>query len=161
MTFRTNPLKGRSNQLPQLQKEIKAEVATLNWAETWILCSCASAAQLPRGSTGCPARSSLKAQWVLRTTAGGQAGPGAPASIPGRRHSQDMHLGNILRSHQNIANQTQSVIHSRAGQKNTAAKLSAPGFWIELLKAWHTDQSWMASPTQDSSTARFFYKTKI
>lgn len=72
-----------------------------------------------------------------------------------------MHLGNILRPYQNIVTQTQLLMSSNTGQKNTSAKLSVPGFWTELLKAWHMDQSGMASPTQDSPTARFLYKTKF
>lgn len=71
-----------------------------------------------------------------------------------------MHLRNILRPHQNIVTQTQPVILSNAGQKNTAAKLSAPGFWIELLTAWHTDQSLMASPTARLFNRKIFIQDK-
>lgn len=166
MTFGTNPLKCRSNQLQLLLKEIKAEVVTLNWAEVWILrgraelwigCMTAVGSGCP-WDPGCPAKSP-QAQGHGRGT--GRL-PEHLSLLPCRRHSQDTHLGNIPRPHQNTMTQTQpATIHSRAGQKNTAAKLSAPGFWTELQKVWHMDQSWMASPMQDSSTARFFYKTKL
>lgn len=149
---------------------------TLNWAKIWIFCtpaglwiSCITAisySQDPQAAL--PKTCSALPRLVPRKVGGpgpGQgdrqasgAAPSAPThgAFPG--HAPGKTFPDSTKIH--WPKPTQWLIRSRAGQKNTAAKLWTAGFWISLQKGWHVDQSRTASPIQDSLHTKIFLQEK-
>lgn len=169
MTFWTNPLKSRRrNCLQQLVRDVKTvlEVVTPNWAEIWIFCSCtelwiscmaAISSIYPRD----PQATLLKTHSALPQLVprvGRQPRAKAKGPAGSWSTSQCFHAQGILSTctwgpfptppNYSDPNPTGDQYVAELAKKTIAAKLLAAGFWISLQKAWHKDQSRMASPIQ-------------
>lgn len=143
---------------------------TLNGAEIWVFCSCAElwigcetaiSSGHPRDRQATlPKTHSASPRLVPRARAGDRQAPGAPASASMRRPFPGHAPGKHSRTQWKYSDPNPTGLHSRASQKSIAAKLLAAGFWISLQKAWHMDQSRMASPIQDLVHSRIFLQDK-